>query len=661
MVTLYNSTPVQLSESEPLQLDPEVLKEQITYIRTWKTRLYQARIDKKGVWDECWALYRGVEDWSNKDEWQSKIVLPKSFSAVEQATSYIKRLLGSNKDPWALEAVNTDNPEDILRAAKNTKLTKFFLEEADFLEHFGEGLKNSFIMGLGVWKLWWGYKPRKKLQTQVVPNQEGGYDKQTVLSDIDEGHLFIRAVDPYNFFWLPGSRLNKWAGTIEEIEVPKWELLKMAEQGIFDRKLVEDLQPMRINPAQEQPYLRFQERRGLTASPADGGIKLTEYWGPIMDKDRVIEPYGQMIIANDSVLLKSTKGPYWHGKSPYVGFSPITLPFRTEGMGLIEMVRAIHRALNNITNLSVDTQMYRLLPIFEMTPDVYENPEDFDTGLTPGKIFRRSMTYMGQPGIIPVRFDDISQGSLAVASQLDRSHQEGSMVSEIQQGIPRFRGAQTAAEIETKSEFQQGLFGNMASEIERSAIKPLVEMASDLIFQFLSTNSDERVASILGVDAALLAGLTQEDLVEMVAGNYKIKVSGITEQLEKAEMLQNLVQLMNIIGQNPESWAPYINQEELLKRILEAFTPMVRDIDKIIAPPEMQEAKMAMLQESEKNGQMQQLLSTLLQHSQVMQAQQHQQQIAEGQLEMQRAAQQTQDLTTLNAMMQPPTPKGGEE
>jgi hypothetical protein len=65
------------------------------------------------VWDECWRMYRGLEDWGDKDEWQSKIFLPKSWAAVEQATSLIIRLLQANTDPWQHEAVN---PDDLVTA-----------------------------------------------------------------------------------------------------------------------------------------------------------------------------------------------------------------------------------------------------------------------------------------------------------------------------------------------------------------------------------------------------------------------------------------------------------------------------------------------------------------------------------------------------------------
>jgi hypothetical protein len=85
--------------------------------------------------------------------------------------------------------------------------------------------------------------------------------------------------------------------------------------------------------------------------------------------------------------------------------------------------------------------------------------------------------------------------------------------------------------------------------------------------------------------------MTREEIMELVQGDYKVHVRGITGQIEKAEMLQSLVQFMNLIGQNPQAWLPYINQSKLLQRILEAFRPAIHDIEEILADPETAQAQ----------------------------------------------------------------------
>ena len=725
------------------------------YVISWRNQLRMYRYEKLAVWNECWQLYRGQEDWSDKEDWQSKIVLPKSFSSVKQATNVIKRLLSASKKPWQCESENPNDQVNNIRCEQMTYLTRVFMEKANFLYEFSEALECSFIMGCGIVKIWWGLVPRivTKIETRMVPlgvagvttanpqqqyvnlggggpqsysptgaipndqlsndasiapnhppdstdsrggptppgvdisrrnvgtgpvagtpsagvggggqannpppeqqpsgggvpvespasnrtqqplgqlpkaliqqdarsyptqlgnefispmNLPGGggglnvpqlpgqaptmqAQKQLVREETLEGRLFIRSVDPYNFYWLPGSKMNRWEGTIEEIELPKWELMQMAEEGVFDPELVKQIQPMKIEEQTKQSWLRFGEMPRTTNGPtADTGvIKLTEFYGPIVLDGSVKERWGHVLIANDTIVLINGKNQFWHRKAPYIGFSPVVLPFRTEGVGLVEMVRQIDKALNRLANMSVDTLMFRLMPLFEVTTEAFENPEDFDTGLTPGKIFRRNAQYPTLEGIKPVTTEDISNGATQLSSELNVAHQEGSLISQLQQSIPRYRGAQTATESQLMQDNQQSFFGSMASDIESQFLDPMVMMCIDLILQFIDTANDPRVASILGMEAATLAGMTREEVMELVQGDYKVRVTGVTGQLEKAEMLQNLVQFMNLIGQNPQAWLPFINQNKLLQRILEAFRPAIHDVEEIIADPETAQA-----------------------------------------------------------------------
>jgi hypothetical protein len=182
----------------------------------------------------------------------------------------------------------------------------------------------------------------------------------------------------------------------------------------------------------------------------------------------------------------------------------------------------------------------------------------------------------------------------------------------------------------------------MATDIEKQAIEPIVTMAMDLIFQFIDTANDPRVGSILGVGQDILNAMSREEVMEMIQGEYKVQVKGITGQLQKAEMLQNLVQFMNLIGQNPQAWLPYINQDALLRRILEAFRPAIHDIEDIIADPATQEAKKLELQQQERGGDLIGLIPQLLQQQQT--AQQGQQDKA---LELQRMQHQ-QDMQKMD-------------
>lgn len=590
----------QYSEDPQVPLEPQVqLEDQkiVTYITSWKDQLYTQRREKEDIWTECWRLYRGVDDWSDKEDWQSKISIPKAFNSVEQATSVIKRFLLASGQPFSYDPINPDDLITVARAAQYTELVKYFLEQAKYIDEFAVGLKSGFITGVGVWKQWWGYRNRLVTRVEQIPTPQGPVN-QVVQREMLEGRLFLKAIDPYNFYWLPGSKFNQWVGTLELIEIPKYELMEMAEAGLFGEDgvdKVKNLTPRKTRELSRRTLERFQERPSAYSKINQDveTVDLLEYYGPIVTDGVYLKDY-HCLIANDTTILKKQPNQLWTKNAPYVAFSPLSLPFRTDGSGLIERVREVDKAISKLGNLSIDTLLYRLMPVFEVNPEVYENPEDFETGLTPGKIFRRKHQFLQIPGIQPIQFEDVSQGALAVQAQLDRSHQEGALVSEIQQAIPRFRGYQSATEIEAKDNNQQSFFSSMAADIERQALQPIIEMAGDLVFQFIdSTGTDPRVAGILGVGADVIKGMSREEMMEMVQGDYTVQVSGISGQMEKADQLDSLVQFINILSQNPEQWLPQVNQDELLRRVLEAFRPSIRDVDNIIADPATVEARKA--------------------------------------------------------------------
>jgi hypothetical protein len=624
----------------------------IKYVIDWRDQLKKDRQDKQAVWDECWQLYRGLEDWSSKEEWQTKIVIPKAFSSVKQATNVIKRLLSTSKKPWTLESINPDDLITVARAEQMGELTKVFLEQAKFIEEFAEALECSFITGVGIMKCWWGFETRQKVGVEQNPLMDEygqqSIQKQIVRREILEGRLFVRAVDPYNFYWLPGSKMNRWTGTLEEIEIPHWQLIDLADKGVFPKDKIKKLKGKTLDDNTTRKYLRFNERQATGKGPSTDTANdvLTEFYGPIVIDGEIIRKNAHVVIANDTCLLVNGDNALWSKKSPHIGFSPLSLPFRTEGVGLIEMVRAIDKALSKLANLSVDTLLFRLLPIFEVAPEVYENGEDLETGMHPGKVLRRTLGHAQLPGIRPVPFEDVSQGSVAVSAQLDRAHQEGALVSEIQQALPRYRGAMTAEEISTKSDNQDSFFGSMAADLEKQAIEPLVELAADLIFQFIDTVGDPRIARILGIGADTLRGIPREELMEMIQGDWIIKVSGISDQLDKVEMLQNLIQMMNLIGQNPEAWLPYINQDKLLQRILEAFRPAIHDINNIIADPETVISNRAAIQGEQITPELLRMIPQLVQMATAAKQAQEQSALQAAQIEMQKAQIQAQKAST---------------
>src|SRR5579885_1392126 len=75
--------------SIPDELEAKVAQ----YVMTWRQQCRSVFIQRRNIWDDCWKQYRGLDDFNMKQDWQSKIVLPKAFTTVKMATNTVKRLL----------------------------------------------------------------------------------------------------------------------------------------------------------------------------------------------------------------------------------------------------------------------------------------------------------------------------------------------------------------------------------------------------------------------------------------------------------------------------------------------------------------------------------------------------------------------------------------
>ena len=81
---------------------------------------------------------------------------------------------------------------------------------------------------------------------------------------------------------------------------------------------------------------------------------------------------------------------------------------------------------------------------------------------------------------------------------------------------------------------------------------------------------------------------------------------------------------MNLIGQNPQAWLPYINEDALLRRLLESFRPHIHDIEDIVSDPATAEAKKVAMTQQENLPHLIGLIPQLLQQMQQGQPQQAQ-------------------------------------
>ena len=201
----------------------------VKYIVSCKEESEDARLDREKVWAKCWDAFNCKQDYTKKDDWQSKIFLPKTNTFIEQATSAIKKALVYNPNLkfFSVEGVEE---KDKKTAPLIEDLIKFWFKRIDFVSTFTNATRIGFITGYEPVKLFWKKEPVYKLSKQT--------DGEGVSSISPEkqwdSRLCIVPIDPANIFPDPiidGTSKPKYK--IERNWVDFSDIKKLQEEGIY--------------------------------------------------------------------------------------------------------------------------------------------------------------------------------------------------------------------------------------------------------------------------------------------------------------------------------------------------------------------------------------------------------------------------------------------
>jgi len=533
----------------------------VKYIVACKQESEDARTTRQEVWDKCWNAFNCYQDYSKKEDWQSKIFIPKANTFVEQATSAVKKALVYSPDMQFFNIEGVDE-KDKKYAPLVQKLIKFWFKRIDFVSTFTNATRVAFITGYSPVKLFWKKEPVYKIEKNldekgnITLSPEKTYDSK----------LCIVPIDPYNMFPDPYTDgINKPKYRIERSWVDLADIKRLAEEGIY--KNVNDL----LNDYAPDEYKKTLERLGIdtdNASEYRKKVLIYEFWGDIYDKDGDLQYENCLaVVANEKYLLRGPiDNPFWHKRSPYIDVIPRPYPFRVYGQGLIEFILNLQFAINNFANMIMDDLNIAIMKAFEADINRIENPEDLRS-IAPGDIIK---TQSGTtPAIRPIFTGDTSgiQIALNALYLLDREAQNNTGVTENLIGAPTSKGRPTAKEISIKTAQALGIFDSMARELEEKALSKMVEMSYFLILQFMDDFSSPTIQNILGDEGLFLVNMDTDQRKAEIMGNYNFQASGISIMFDRQEMAEKLLTLLGIIGKD-QQLAMQTDRRKVLEKLI---------------------------------------------------------------------------------------------
>lgn len=537
---------------------------------------------------ECYERYRSERDHSNKKSWQHKMVIPSVYPAIKGASGLLKRIL-MKTDPFfefvperrddASKIIdpNTGKPvEDQMDnfARAFSRKIKFHVDECGFIDKFGNACESALAVMEGVLR----FNPKRKIESRVIwgqkPPEPGTATKQPfefLREDTEKAVLDCEVVNPM-FLFYPLDR----SCVIEESRVPLHQLIDNPDQIPFDQKELNRMIAEDYSTGGEgaPPETEAEKTRRdmiklfeLRSNSFRKNVLLHTFWGTVTNKEgKVVVKAGRYIVANRRyVLLKPSPSPFWLREHPYVFISPLDVLFRVVGTGMVEGIRHVINALDNLANIAGDKMLYSLLPPTEVDIGKLEDAESVQGGLIPGKTYKVKNT-QGTPAFRQVAVSDLPAGAVSFLEFLKDAVRNHTGWTEYMAGMPA-GGDPTATEFKGSLETSTMTFESLAANLERTGIIESLEIIRDLTVQyFMRSDLNPETFDIFAQEKIYLDRLPESERWAFLNKRYPIKVKGLTAFFDKEKKTRNLIFLLEVISKIP-LFQQRVDPDEFLKRL----------------------------------------------------------------------------------------------
>ena len=610
------------------------------HLDSMKNEAIEANKNIKKIQNECWDMYRNRQDYSKKAKWQSKVTLPEAMGAVRKAQGTIRSSMTRPKEFFNMEG--GANPE--ASGHLKTRMENLFKNpDVNFTTQFVEGIGVSLVFGVGVMKHTFKEKERSFVDVSPVIDEKTG---QPMMDENGAPKMKIEKIteklampcfevkDPRITYFLPN---DPYRFQIEEEKYDLEEVLDWKDEEGYDNAQIRKLKQYDYGGSRTDEMEHRMSALDLNEHSNEyrKQVLVQKFYGTVSDKKGEKQHKGKKVtyeIANNKYLIKPPMPlPYWHGRSPYVIWSPIGVVLRKTGQSMLEGMRTIQRAMNNITNLQIDALIYELLGFPQIMTGNLQNPADVNV-LTPGYPIRVKSSAQG-PAITWDRPTPFGNQSIHMTEQLRRYAQGSHGVTDILQGLPTVKGEQaTATEITAKGGESSQIFQVIAMDIEDNCLVPLLEMCASNILQyddFFDANEPELLQ---------YKNMSREERVAQLKGPFRFTARGITSFFEMQEVLNKINGILGVVAKIPIA-AEAIKWPELLNLIFD--NSMIPNANTLVYSPEEYAQMQQQKQEQQQQEQQQQMQFSKQQEQAKQQAQMMLQQM-KGQGELQEAGLRTQ-------------------
>ena len=468
---------------------------------------------------ECWRVFNEEEPdfYSQKEPWQSKVVVPKPYGSVLFAAAVTRKAFDA-------EYLSIENEQSEKLKTFWTKCLTLMLSKTygDFPLSFMDSAQMSFAIGtsmemLPVWR------PGLGLRFINVEPWKIHRDPDAVTRKPQSGMYWIH--QEYQDLWL----IKKYGADGRYVNTDG-----LNKDTDYSNKIDPNLSQWAIDRRRGMSWHRSSFRTMLLTS---------EFWGTVLSpQGELLLPNATFTVAGDRVVRLPKASPYPKLRWPGTSFSVLPHLLRYDGRGLVHGIKSLWYFMNGLLALHNDALNWLVNPTSEVCTQSLVNPTDIDD--FPGKKYLVLRTEHGQQ---VVRYHDrrsVTGDVLANLNFADQRYQEGSFVTNLVQGLPGYRAEVTAREAAQSLEQALNIFSLIGKNLEGGALDIILGAAE--VIRVNMTYGE--CAEWLGADeenGVKMVDLFRDDskatrlnIPSLTTGSFH--VSGMTALMRDWETIRNI-------------------------------------------------------------------------------------------------------------------------
>lgn len=555
-----------------------------------KTRLQKNKKNQMAYMDE--------QDFSHKQPGQSAEFLPKVSVSAEQFSAFIKRSL-VQFGQWYDIKLNGDLPPFI--TDKNIQeLMDLYLHNIPmgtmktikFESVISDAGKQALFDSLIILKIHGKpvtrnkYHAEKDTHIDLDTGETSQGDATLKVEKQSTWRLCVDIVRAEDYYPDPTGR---GLYEIHEVERDYYEVLAMAEAGIYDIAVVEAIKE---DFRRKEEDVRKPVTKGHDRAEPPGfrrKIVITECWGTILDEDGYAA-YENVVcaVANDKyVIRKPEPNPFWHGESPFVVAPLIRVPQSVWHKALYDTASDLNIALNEMFNLMLDGGLASVWGIKQLRASYLTDPSQVSDGVPQGvTLLVNENLPAGEKVVETVSQGSIPQDAMAIFEMLNREFTQAALTNDIKLGSLPPRQVK-ATEITSADQSQAVTLDSIAADMENDVMEVALRKCWLTILQHIEDFDQQEIIQCIGPDAAhWLINQSPAERFAMFANIATFTVSGLSSMLSRVRDFQKTAALLQMVGASPALMQAFMKDYSFSKVLKQAMKQLNINPDDLALTPD---------------------------------------------------------------------------